>query len=108
MIARKSALIILIQFLNGILGYIGLKYISLYMQPWEYGVVGFAYGFVALIHVFGLLGYHQAHIKKISEGKNLGTCQSVQSPIDLKETPPPLKLLYLYLHHHKLHRGWFR
>ncbi len=76
MIARKSALIIFIQILNGILGYIGLKYISLYMQPWEYGVVGFAYGFVALFSIFGTLGFHQAHIKKISEGKNLGTCIS--------------------------------
>ena len=76
MIARKSTLIILIQIINGILGYIGLKYISLYMEPWEYGVVGFAFGFVALIHVVGVLGYHQAHIKKISEGKKLGTCIS--------------------------------
>jgi len=76
MIARKSALIIFIQILNGILGYIGLKYISLYMQPWEYGVVGFAYGFVALFSIFGTLGFHQAHVKKISEGKNLGTCIS--------------------------------
>jgi len=74
MIARKSALIIFIQFLNGILGYIGLKYISLYMQPWEYGIVGFAYGFVALFSIIGTLGFRHAHIKKISEGKNLGKC----------------------------------
>ena len=51
MIARKSALIVLTQVLNGILGYIGLKFIASYMQPWEYGVVGFAYGFVALFSI---------------------------------------------------------
>jgi len=74
MIARKSALIIFIQLLNGILGYIGLKYIALYMEPWEYGVVGFAYGFIALFSIFGKLGFDQAHIKRISEGKKFGTC----------------------------------
>jgi len=74
MIARKSALIIFIQILNGILGYIGLKYIAIYMQPWEYGVIGFAYGFVALFSIFGKLGFDQAHVKRISEGKKLGIC----------------------------------
>ena len=74
MIARKSAVIILIQLLNGLLGYIALKFIALYMDPWEYGVVGFAYGFVALFSMFGVLGFDQAHIKRVSEGKDLGTC----------------------------------
>jgi len=74
MIARKSALIILTQILSGILGYIGLKFIALYMDPWEYGVVGFAFGFVSLFSIFGTLGFDQAHIKKISEGKDLGRC----------------------------------
>ena len=74
MIARKSALIIFIQLLNGLLGYIALKFIALYMSPWEYGVVGFAYSFVALFSIFGDLGFNQAHIKRVSEGKDLGTC----------------------------------
>ncbi|GAF83540.1 unnamed protein product, partial [marine sediment metagenome] len=74
MIARKSALIIFIQILNGILGYVGLKFIALYMEPWEYGVIGFAFGFVALFSIFGKLGFDQAHIKRISEGKKFGTC----------------------------------
>jgi O-antigen/teichoic acid export membrane protein len=74
MIARKSVFIMLIQFLNGILGYIGLKFIALYMQPWEYGIVGFAFGFVSLFAIFGKLGFNHAHIKRISEGKDLGMC----------------------------------
>jgi len=74
MIARKSALIIFIQILNGILGYIGLKFIALYMQPWEYGIIGFAYGFVALFSIFGKLGFDQTHVKRISEGKDFGIC----------------------------------
>lgn len=74
MIARKSALIVTTQIANGILGYVGLKFIALYMEPWEYGVVGFAYGFVAIFSIIGALGFNQAHIKRVSEGKDLGTC----------------------------------
>jgi teichuronic acid exporter len=74
MIARKSALIIFVQLLNGIIGFVGLKFIALYMQPWEYGVVGFAYGFVALFSIFGDLGFGAAHVKRISEGKDAGKC----------------------------------
>ncbi|HEC95264.1 MAG TPA: hypothetical protein ENI45_04790 [Thermoplasmatales archaeon] len=74
MIARKSALIIVTQLINGLLGYVALKFIALYMQPWEYGVVGFAYGFVALFSIFGNLGFNAAHIKRVSEGKDLGKC----------------------------------
>jgi len=74
MIARKSALIIIIQLLNGLLGYIGLKFISYYMSPWQYGVIGFAYGLVSIIAILGSLGFGQAHIKRVSEGLDLGTC----------------------------------
>jgi O-antigen/teichoic acid export membrane protein len=74
MIARKSTLIIIAHLLDGLLGYVGLKFIALYMEPWEYGVVGFAYGFVALFSLFGNLGFDAAHIKRVSEGKDLETC----------------------------------
>jgi len=83
MIARKSALIILIQLLNGIIGFIGLKFIALYMQPWEYGIVAFAYGFVALFSIFGDLGFGGAHIKRVSEGKDLGKCVSTFATIKI-------------------------
>ena len=74
MIARKSALIVATQIINGLLGYIGLKFIAKYMQPWQYGIVGFAYGFVALFSIFGNLGFNAAHIKRVSEGKDLEEC----------------------------------
>ncbi len=74
MIARKSAFIIATHLLSGVLGYVGLKFIALYMEPWEYGVVGFAFGFVALFSFFGNMGFDSAHIKRVSEGKNLATC----------------------------------
>ena len=83
MIARKSALIIAVQLLNGIIGFVGLKFIALYMQPGEYGVVGFAYGFVALFSIFGDLGFGAAHVKRISEGKDQGKCIGTYAGIKL-------------------------
>jgi len=44
------------------------------MTPYEYGIIGFAYGFVALFSFFGDIGFSAAHVKRISEGKNLATC----------------------------------
>ena len=74
MIARKSTLIIITHLLSGLLGYVALKFIALYMEPWEYGVVGFAYGFVALFSFLSDLGFNAAHIKRVSEGRDLETC----------------------------------
>lgn len=73
-IARKSALIITIQLANAFLAYIALKFVAVYMQKWEYGIVGFAYGFTAIFYIFGSLGFDFAHVKRVSEGKDLGTC----------------------------------
>ena len=74
MIARKSALIVITNILNGILGYVALFFITRYIGPHDYGIVAFALGFVSLFSIFGNLGFSQAHIKKVSEGKNLGVC----------------------------------
>lgn len=73
MIARKSALFIATSILNGALGYVGLYFITRHMSPEDYGIVAFALGFVTLFTIFGNLGYHYPHIKKVSEGKDIGT-----------------------------------
>ena len=59
---------------DGILSYIALFFISKYMAPDSYGIIMFAMGFVGLFTIFSNLGFYHAHIKKISEGKDLGTC----------------------------------
>ncbi|RLF42198.1 MAG: hypothetical protein DRN12_00980 [Thermoplasmata archaeon] len=83
MIARKSALIIFTQLLNGLLGYVALKYIAIYMDPWEYGVIGFAYGFIALFSVFGKLGFNAAHVKRVSEGRDIAKCIGTYAAIKI-------------------------
>lgn len=74
MIARKSVLIITTKILDGGLGYLGLFFIARYMNPTDYGIVSFAIGFVTLFSIFTDLGSGSAHIKRVSEGKNLGRC----------------------------------
>lgn len=73
-IARKSALIITTEILNGVLGYVSLYFITRYMEPSDYGIVAFALGFVMLFSVFENMGFHHSHIKKVSEGKDPGVC----------------------------------
>ncbi len=74
MIARKSVLIMSTKIIDGGLGYLGLFFIARYMSPSDYGIVSFAMGFVTLFTVFCNLGINSAHIKRVSEGKNLGRC----------------------------------
>lgn len=74
MIARKSALIIISKMLDAVIAYVALFFITRNMSPEDYGIVAFAMGYVGLIFIFGNLGFNNAHTKKVSEGKDLGTC----------------------------------
>jgi O-antigen/teichoic acid export membrane protein len=76
MIARKSALIMVTNILNGIMGYIAIFLVARFMDAPDYalGVVSFAYGFVGLFVIFSNLGFDRSHIKRISEARDLGKC----------------------------------
>ena len=77
MIARKSALIVGTQFFTRFLGWIGLVVlVKLWggFAPEALGIIGFAMAFLALFNIIADLGFSRAHIKRISEGKDLGTC----------------------------------
>jgi len=74
MFARKSLFILLTRIIEGITAYISLFFITKYLAPEAYGTVMFAMGFVALFAIISKLGFSYAHVKKISEGKDIGTC----------------------------------
>jgi len=77
MIARKSFLIITSQFFTRFLGWIGLVVLAKLwggFAPEALGIIGFAMAFIALFSFIADLGFSQAHIKRLSEGKDLGTC----------------------------------
>lgn len=77
MIARKSALIVGTQFFTRFIGWIGLVAIARLwggFAPEAMGIIGFSMSFLALFNFIANLGFSQAHVKRISEGKDLGTC----------------------------------
>ncbi len=74
LIARKSFLVFLNMVVGSILGYIALFFILRYMGPEDYGIIGFGIAFVGLFSFISDLGFNRAHIKRISEGRELDKC----------------------------------
>ena len=77
-IARKSALIVATNFSAGLLNYVALYLIARYyaFPKFVLGLLNFAVGFVALFNMLPNLGFPLTHIKRISEGKDIGKCNA--------------------------------
>jgi O-antigen/teichoic acid export membrane protein len=77
MIARKSFLIIISsligQFFNWIEFIIIIKFWGDF-APGALGVIGFTISFLAIFKIIVNLGFVSAHVKRVSEGEDLGTC----------------------------------
>ena len=72
--ARKSLLILINRVIGAGFGLIALAFIGRYMDPAAYGKVGFAIALLGVVGVLGNMGLSQAHIKRVSEGQDLGAC----------------------------------
>lgn len=86
MIARKSALIVGTQFFTRFLGWIALLVLAKLwggFAPEAMGIIGFAMAFLAIFNIVADLGFSQAHVKRISEGKDLGTCIGTYAAIKI-------------------------
>lgn len=87
MIARKSFLIVSTHFISQFLGWIGLVILARSwgsdIAPAALGSIGFALSFLALFNIIADLGFSRAHVKRISEGKDLGTCIGTYATIKL-------------------------
>jgi len=77
-IARKSALVVATNSLAGLLNYVALYLIARYyvFPKFALGLLNFAIGFVALFNLISNLGFPTAHIKRVSEGKDIGKCNA--------------------------------
>ncbi len=77
-IARKSALVVVTNVLNGLLNYLSLYLIArfYYLPKFALGLLNFTIGFVALYRLIPNAGFPQAHIKRVSEGKDIGKCNA--------------------------------
>ena len=77
MIARKSLLIVTSQFFMRFIGWIALIILAKLwgnVAPEVLGTIGFAMAFVSLFTFVSDFGFSQAHVKRVSEGNNIGIC----------------------------------
>jgi len=111
MIARKSLLIVIAQFFTRSLGWIGLVVIAKLwggFAPEALGVIGFGMSFIGVFYIVADLGFGQAHVKRISEGKDLGTCIGTFFTIKMILTSAmvAIVLLAMFLLENVLHQGF--
>lgn len=74
MIARKTYLILVNTAITGIIGLISWYYVANYVPKGDVGIVYFAIAYLGLFSFISDMGFGAAHVKKISEGKDLGRC----------------------------------
>lgn len=77
MIGRKSLIIASSQIFARILGWLGIVILAKFwggFAPEALGVIGFAIAFLSIFSIIANLGFDLAHVKRVSEGQDLGTC----------------------------------
>lgn len=72
MLKQKSFLSFVMIILQQLIGYVSLYFVSRYMGPEPLGIISAAMAFSSVFMSFSDLGFGIAHVKKVSEGKDLG------------------------------------
>ncbi|MGA1820246.1 MAG: oligosaccharide flippase family protein [Thermoplasmatota archaeon] len=73
-ISRKTLLILINFVIMGLIGIISWKVISTNISQENVGIVRFALGFLGTFSFITNLGFGASHVKRISEGKDIGLC----------------------------------
>lgn len=76
MLKQKTFIAILIKFSGSILGIVSVFFVAHYMGPEALGIINTSLAFVSLFIIVGDFGFGLAHIKRVSEGYNIGNCIS--------------------------------
>ncbi len=98
MIARKSFLIIISKITAQFIGWIGLTTLAKLwgaFAPEALGILGFAMSFIAMFDLIADLGFYTAHVKKVSEGNDLGTCIGTYAAIKICLTAAMVFFVFL-------------
>ena len=111
MIGRKSFLIVISDYLTQFIGLIGIVVLAKLwgdFAPEALGVIGFAMSFLALFNVLTNLGFSKAHAKRISEGKDLGTCIGTFAAIKIVLTGLMVTVVFIaiFIWKHVLNGGF--
>ena len=107
-LARKSLFTTLINIFGAVVAYAGIFVISRYMPAGEFtiGLIGFTVSYVGIFLPVSRLGFGSAHIKKVSEGADIGECNGAMMLITAVLTGLMTLLvfatvfLWVYLLHH--------
>ena len=83
MFARKTLLIMGSRITMGLFGFISWYFITNYIFVDYVGSVGFAISYIGLFGLITELGFSSAHIKRVSEGQDLGTCIGTYAAIKI-------------------------
>lgn len=86
MIGRRSLLIIVSTVLSSSLGFIGLFAMTNYLGKDVYGNIAWVMATIGTLNVVADLGFGNAHIKRISEGRDENDCVSTYIVIKLVMT----------------------
>lgn len=74
MYARKTALIMTTLLISNFFGYLSWYFVTNNLQQSYVGSVAFAISYLGFFGVITDLGFSSAHIKRVSQGKDLGRC----------------------------------
>lgn len=74
MIAQKVSFAFFNNLVIHILGFVSLFFVARYMGPEALGIIAFGMAYVSIFGTLSSLGFGSAHIKRVSEGKDLGKC----------------------------------
>jgi O-antigen/teichoic acid export membrane protein len=74
MISRKISFLYFANIIHMGLGYVSLFFVARFMGPAAIGIIAFAESYIGMFSPISELGYAWAHVKRISEGKDLGVC----------------------------------
>jgi len=112
MIARKSFVIVISQFLTLFIGWIGLVVLTKLwggFAPEALGIIGFAMSFLALFNFIADMGFNQAHVKRISEGEDIGACISTYAAIKVFLTILMAAIVFVsvFIWKNILHQGFY-
>lgn len=89
MIARKSFLIVISTLILHLVGWVEfIIIVKLWggFSPGALGIIGFTLSFLAIFNIVANLGFGDAHVKRVSEGKDLGTCIGTFAAIKISLT----------------------
>jgi O-antigen/teichoic acid export membrane protein len=74
LIGRRSFLILIGRAITALLGFVGLFFMTRYLGKDIYGSIAFTMALLASFNSLSDLGFGSAHVKRVSEGRDVGDC----------------------------------